>query len=97
MSVLQHWEGYVLEVGEDVFLARLVDAAGQCNDEEAEIYISEVVPEQRGLIELGAVFDWSISPLGTKIRFRRQPAWTQRELDDAQIQATKLMGLFGDA
>jgi len=57
---LQKWEGYVTEVGSVTFRARLHVLLGEGSDQEAEIYIEEISPADRGLIEPGAVFYWTI-------------------------------------
>lgn len=41
-TALQKWEGFVLEVGEETFTARLVDLKNKGIEEEAEIYLAEV-------------------------------------------------------
>ncbi len=105
-KVLQKWEGYVLEVGEDTFTARLFTLLGEGAERGselvAEIYINAVPKEDRKLIEEGAVFYWSIgisSRGGTDrkssiIRFRRLPAWSEREIADAYAEAARLKALF---
>jgi len=100
--VLQKWEGYVIEVEQDTFFARLVPIVGEGPDQEAEIYLEEIEPDDRILIEPGAVFYWSIGysdkPAGRErvslIRFRRLPTWTRRELEIARTKAAKLRDLF---
>ncbi|MGB9498208.1 MAG: hypothetical protein ACKVE4_00335 [Dissulfuribacterales bacterium] len=78
------WRGVVLKIYEDCFLCRLVDQNGNSPDEEAEILLSEISDEDLQLIDIGAVFYWSIgyqiNPSGTRIRssiirFRRLPVW----------------------
>ncbi|NOX62147.1 MAG: hypothetical protein GXP42_09420 [Chloroflexi bacterium] len=101
-KAIQKWEGYVIEVYEDTFLARLIPIVGEGTDQNAEIYIEEVEPADRVLIEPGAVFYWSIGyldkPSGrhrdSYIRFRRLPAWSQRELDAAKRKANRLKELL---
>jgi len=91
---LQKWEGVVLDIQDDVFLARLVDLGGLGPDEEAEIYREEVSRDDLDLLEPGAVFYWNIgyrtSPAGqrtraSEIRFRRLPVWTAEEIEAARI------------
>ena len=101
-KAIQKWEGYVIEVYEETFLARLVPIVGEGSDQEAEIYIEEVDPADRVLIAPGSVFYWSIGyldkPSGrhrdSYIRFRRLPAWTQRELKAAEEKAKILRELL---
>jgi hypothetical protein len=100
---IQKWEGHVIQVGKDSFSARLIPIAGEGPDQEAEIYMEEVAPDDRSLVEPGAVFYWSIGyldkPSGTRLRasvlrFRRLPVWTQRELENATIKADELRDLL---
>lgn len=101
---LQRWEGYVLEVGSDAFLARLVDLTRGGTEEEAEILIEELDPSDHPLLEPGAVFYWSIGylerPSGRQrssvIRFRRLPAWTRGELLVARDRASEYRDLFAE-
>jgi hypothetical protein len=101
---LQKWEGVVLEVLDDSFLARLVDLTNGGSDEEAEFALEEVTPEDRVLVEPGAVFYWnigyndSISGQRTRvseIRFRRLPAWQPEELKEAKRIVSILKDLIG--
>lgn len=100
--VLQKWEGHVLEVDNEVFLARLIPISGQEDVQEAEIYLTEVTEEDRDFLEPGAVFYWSIGylvrPSGTLrasvIRFRRLPAWTEDDLRKAEHDAHRWGDLF---
>lgn len=101
-NVKQKWEGYVLEVSQDVFLARLMPIVGEGSDMEAEIYLEEVDAEDHKLVEPGAVFYWSIGYLikpsgryrASLIRFRRLPPRSKRDLDNARLKAVELMSLF---
>jgi hypothetical protein len=96
---LQKWEGVVLEVLSDSFLARLVDLTHTGPDEEAEFPFDEVSEEDRSLIRPGAIFYWNIgyhnSYSGQRtrtsiIRFRRLPAWTREEIETAEREAERL-------
>lgn len=102
--VLQKWEGFVVEVQSETFLARLVPIKGEGPDQEAEIYIREVQEADIELIKPGAVFYWTIGyhdkPSGrvrsSIIKFRRQPIWTNRDLEAATARADYLMRLFNE-
>ncbi len=98
---LQEWEGYVVEVNEMTFTARLVDlTAGQeQEEEEADIPIAELSDADRLMLQPGAIFCWTIgcrrTRAGTRervsrIAFRRLPAWTERELQENRRQAETL-------
>jgi hypothetical protein len=91
---IQEWEGYVEDIGDDVFAARLVDLTSQAAPEErAELPLADLTLEQRSELRTGAVFRFTIgyekTPGGQRKRvsqiiFRQLPRWTQRELEDAR-------------
>ena len=66
---LQEWEGVVVEVGEDEFVARLVDVTSGPNDsgpdwledEEAVVPFSVIDEDDRKRLSEGSVFRWVIS------------------------------------
>ena len=99
---LQKWKGYVTEVGQDTFHARLIPLLGEGPDLHAEIWIEEMEEEDRAFIEPGAIFYWSIGyldrPSGRQrtsiIRFQRLPTWTKRELEAARVESAKLKELL---
>jgi len=97
---LQKWEGHVREIKADMFVAELVDLDKVAPMEEAEIPLQEVSEEDRELLKIGAIFYWTIgyseSPAGTRrrageIRFRRLPAWTKREISEAERDAKEII------
>jgi len=101
--LLQKWEGTVIEVCRDSFIARLVDLTERGADEEAEFDVDEVSVADRPLIEAGSVFYWSIGYTDTAggqrkrmstIRFRRLPMWTSKELEEAKNKAAKTRALL---
>jgi hypothetical protein len=101
---LQKWEGVVLGVGHDSFLARLVDLTLGSPEEEGEFCLDDISEEDRPLLKLGAIFYWNIgyhdSRTGqrrkvSEIRFRRLPAWTMKEIEAAKREATRLRDLIG--
>ena len=101
---LQKWEGTVFEVKKDVFKARLHDLTTENPEEEAEFSIDEISDDDRELLKPGAVFYWSIGYLTTGtgqrirtsiIKFRRLPAWTEREIRTAKAQATEIRRILG--
>ena len=98
------WRGVVLKIYKDCFLGRLVDQDGNSPDEEAEILLSEISDEDLQLIDIGAVFYWSIgyqtNPSGSRIRssiirFRRLPVWRSEELSEAQKKTEKTLITLG--
>lgn len=100
--VIQKWEGTVIEVADDIFVAELKTIVGGEDDLIAEIMMEEVDKDDLALVKPGAVFYWNIGylkqPSGTMrislIRFRRLPLWRKRQLQKAKIEATKLKALL---
>lgn len=91
-SSLQKWEGYVLELHEEYFIARITDMSDEHDDEEIEVMLTEISEDDRGLICPGAIFYWHIgyeTERGTVkrssiIRFRRMPRWTESDIEKAK-------------
>lgn len=102
LIALQKWEGYVTEVGNTTFWARIQVLLGEGGDQEAEIFIEEISLEDRALIEPGAVFYWTIGyldkPSGrlrvSHIRFRRLPVWSEQEIEAAREGTIRLKNLL---
>ena len=98
--VLQKWQGIVQEIGAESIKAHLTDLTTPGSAEEiADIPLAEISPSDSALIAPGAVFYWSVGyedtvegPRSRKslIRFRRLPAWTEREIEQAQREAARL-------
>jgi hypothetical protein len=100
---LQEWEGYVTSVEGQRFGARLLDlTANQKEETEAvEFSFDDTSEDDLALIEVGAIFRWSIgyekkvSGVRQKISsivFRRLPIWTSKEIGLANERARHLMG-----
>ncbi|MCI0454176.1 MAG: hypothetical protein L0Y68_04175 [Candidatus Dadabacteria bacterium] len=96
---LQKWEGNVIEVMKDYFLAKLVDLTAPGADEQAEIPLEEVSIEDLDLVVPGAIFYWNIGyedesngqrKRTSIIRFRRLPAWSQSEIKEAKKEAEEI-------
>jgi hypothetical protein len=101
---LQEWEGMVIERRENALRVRLVDKTRPAAEEEAEINLNEISPQDRGLIKTGAVFYWSIgyhdSASGQRTRqsvivFRRLPAWTDSEIAAIRRRVRQQKALLG--
>ena len=101
LHAMQEWEGYVLEVGETNFIARLVDlTAGTAHEqEEAVIPRAELSEGEDAKMRPGSVFRWVIgyrcSPEGTKERvsrivFRDLPAITSSDLQEGEAWAQEM-------
>ena len=94
----QKWEGYVIELYKDSFLARITDLSGKYPDEELEIELKAISPDDRSLLQTGAVFNWHIgyeTEHGTTkrssiIRFRRLPIWTESDIEKAKALEEEL-------
>lgn len=93
---LQKWEGIVTDIQDDIFIARLFDKTNDNIEEEAEILINDLHDDDLKLLKPGAVFYLSlgyiIKSTGQKIRgpiikFRRIPAWTNKELNAIKMRA----------
>jgi hypothetical protein len=96
--ILQQWNGVVLFRGKNTFTARLYEGYQDFPVKRTEIDVEEVADEQRDMILAGAPFSWIIGyrvRAGTRSRFseiyfRRLPAWTKKEIEEAEIAASKL-------
>ena len=93
-TLLQMWEGSVVEVGDSEFDAIIID---KTNRELANEFVTidkfEITPDDLPLLENGSVFYWSIGYSDypgrgrireSKIRFRRLKGWTKKEIDHSK-------------
>ena len=98
---LQEWEGYVVEIGEDEFVARLVDlTAGMSYEtDEATIPMEEISEHDAEKMSEGDIFRWVIgyerSASGTKRRvsqivFRDLPRMTAADFEEGRKWAEKV-------
>jgi hypothetical protein len=96
-QILGAFDGTILEVRDDYFIARLVNKQDP-NDaqEEAEFPFAEIPTADRPLIAKGAEFYWYMGmvkkPHGQQsksslIRFRRLPAWDESDIQGAKMRA----------
>ena len=101
---LQKWEGAVLEIKKDSFIARLIDLTKESPDETAEMPLEEVSEDDRDLLKEGAVFYWNIGYLNktcgqrervSLIRFSRLPSWSKDEIDAAKCETERIKKLLG--
>jgi len=102
-TLLAEWGGCVTAIDDTFFVAELHGLVGNgVVDvvEMAEIPLSDVSPSDKDLLREGAFFRLCISyeksPTGnlrryTEVIFRRLPAYTQRELDEAGEEAREFM------
>jgi hypothetical protein len=97
-TLLQKWEGVVIEVDKESFTSRLIDSHGELPPQQATFCNSELSPEEEDQIAVGASFVWTIGyrHIGatrhrdSTIYFRRLPSWNVDELDVAQRKAESL-------
>lgn len=103
---LQEWEGRVVQVEGRLVIARLVDiTAGETDEaEEVELPLDDVTEADQALLRPGAIFRWILGysyASGRKERFarvivRRLPVWTEREMLEADREASELHNaIFG--
>ena len=101
LHALQEWEGYVVEIGEDEFVARLVDlTAGMSYEtDEATIPMEEISEHDAEKISEGDIFRWVIgyerSASGTKRRvsqivFRDLPRMTAADFEEGRKWAERV-------
>lgn len=105
--LLQEWEGYVTEIGEDDFTVQLLDltAGSSHEEEEAAIPLSEISEDDLKRLHLGSIFRWVIgyerSASGTKQRvsrivFRELPVVTKQDIAEAEERARKTAQSWAD-
>ena len=98
---IQEWEGYIIEIGDTDFVARLVDltAGATLEEEEALIPLTEISDNDAAGMQLGSIFRWVIgyerSAAGTKKRvsqfvFRDLPVVTKSDLRDGESWAREI-------
>ena len=98
---LQEWEGYVTQIGDEEFQARVIDltAGDDIAKEEASFLIEDLTEDDRKLLVIGGVFRWILGyqrfGKGPKQRvsqivFRRIPAWTRRDEQRAERFADRM-------
>jgi hypothetical protein len=102
---LHQFEGTVLEIGEEDFVARTRDLTTPLYaDEQVNLPLDDVPPSDRELLKVGAVFYWLIgyeeNDEGSRkrtsvLRFRRLPAWSGRAVARVNAAAEDLMRRFG--
>ena len=105
LHALQEWEGYVLDIDNTNFTARLVDltAGASHEDEEAVIPLMEISDDDVKKMQVGSIFRWVIgyerSATRTKKRvsqfvFRDLPAITKSDLRDGEAWANEIVRSF---
>ncbi len=106
LKIREQWEGEVIRMKRDTFVARLADLRDGQPDEKAEFLLSEVPAPDRKLVRQGAIFYWtigllvppdSIQSMVSKIRFRRLLPPSTREFEAARAWARETIDLIGPA
>lgn len=102
---LHQFEGTVLEIMEEEFVARTHDLTSPgYADEQVTLPLDDVPPGDRELLKVGAVFYWLIgyeeNDEGARkrtsvLRFRRLPAWSGRAVARVNATAADLMRRCG--
>ena len=103
---LQEWEGYVVELNDAEFTARLTDltAGASYAGEEADIPLEEISESDAARMKVGSIFRWVIgyerSPAGAKKRvsqivFRDLPRITKSDLRAGKEWTSKIAAAFG--
>ena len=101
LHALQEWEGHVVDIGDNEFVARLVDltAGGTHESDEAIIPMAEISERDASRLVVGSIFRWVIgyerSPEGTQKRvsqivFRDLPRVTGTDLRRGEEWADKV-------
>lgn len=93
----QRWIGHVTKIEKDKFFSRLDDLTSPGTYETGEFEISEVSPEDKKLLDRGAIFYWSIGETMSNgqlkkesiIRFKRSSPLTTDEVDAIEDKAEK--------
>ena len=95
----QNWIGFVEEITQDEFRAKLIDESSPETYEVASFDKEEVSPNDRDFLKPGAVFYWSVGfennngQISKKslIRFKRSVDFTRDDVDEIADQSSELM------
>jgi hypothetical protein len=106
LQALQMYEGTVLEVRADEFVAKLRDQRDPSEPlQGATISFAHISDADRKLVAPGAVFYWTIGyrvevhgqrSLTSTIRFRRLPAWSPGDIENGRRTADALSAFFAE-
>jgi hypothetical protein len=100
-SPVQEWEGYVRSIGNESFIADLIDLTSGVTrvTEQAEIPLQEISEVDLGRLRPGSIFRWAIgyqrTRSGSKMRisqivFRDLPKWTKTDFHEAKVEAEEI-------
>lgn len=103
-QLLHQWEGQVKEVKKDSFVAFISDKTNPENeDEEVDLDLREVDSNDLNLVRPGSLFYWAVGyedgrgvprQRVSRIRFKRLPGLTTRDIGRAKENAKKFAALF---
>lgn len=103
-QLLQQWEGQVKQVTSESFVAIVSDLTNPSNaEEEVELGLEDVAPDDMRLLRPGSLFYWAVGyedgrgvprQRVSRIRFRRLPGLTTRDVARAKEKAQKFAALF---
>ena len=101
---LQEWEGYVTEISDTEFTARLTDltSGAKYASEEANIPLDEISEDDADKMRVGSIFRWVIGyerkgrtkKRVSQIVFRDLPMITKSDLQDGQKWAHRIVAAF---
>jgi hypothetical protein len=101
-TLLQKWDGCVLEADDATFTARLIDGNGAFPTQQAVFSRDELSPEEESLVTPGAPFVWTIGyrhrpnrERVSSLYFRRLPTWSAEELKNAAEKGKELASAIG--
>ena len=93
---LAHWEGYIIKVLKDEFVALVKDLKFKNeSDMKIKIPFKSIIKSEQKFISKGAVFHWKIinsdkaNKKDSVFTFNKD-AWTKTELDHAKKRASEL-------
>lgn len=99
------YAGYVVEVGDETYTARVVDLGDKVQGEmQAEFWVKSVRQEDSELLRVGALFYWVIGyhedSKGSQhyeslVCFCRKPSFTQQDIEKARREADETRRAFG--
>ncbi len=106
LLALQEWEGYVTDIYDDEFVARLTDlTAGRSHEtEESDIPLAEISENDAARMQIGSIFRWVIgyerSSEGTRRRvsqivFRDLPQMTKSDFCEGEAWAQEMAQWLG--
>lgn len=101
---LQEWEGYVTEISDREFNARLTDltSGAEYANEEASIPLDEISDDDADKMKVGSIFRWVIGyerkgrakKRVSQIVFRDLPVITKSDMRDGKQWANKIAAAF---